>query len=89
MPRKKKEEEVEPVIRATMDIGGESLSVGGSSIEECLSLIKPKHIKGKAIFRVEKGEKTFQRIFFPFQVKRLLVNKIYRQIVDKQMKVML
>lgn len=57
----------------------------GKTVLEALEKLQPKVIKGKGILTVSKGLNLKKdMILYPQMAKRLLVNKVYREILDKR-----
>lgn len=60
--------------------------VKGNTLLECLEkLITKDNPKGKCTLSVEKGDLRSTLILSPMRVKRMYMNKTYRQILEKQL----
>lgn len=79
MPSKKKPYSV------SLTIGDKELVANGNSILEALDTFKPELVKSKAILRVTFSKQHAELLLYPFQLKRLMVNKTFRIILDKRL----
>lgn len=90
--RKTKEEKKEnPVFSATLSFGKDSVgnekkyNSQGGTILECLNNLRFDLTKTAGILTVTDGNKKAERIMRPLHLKRLLVNKTYRELLQKQL----
>ena len=69
-----------------LDCAGNKYETKGETIVECLEKLKPTIIKSRSILNVSKGElKSTPISLSPFQVKKMMVNKINREILQKRL----
>lgn len=73
------------VYSATLNCGGLMSESTGDTIVECLENLHPTIIKSRSILTIRKGELTSSISLVPLRLKRLLVNKMYRQILEKRL----
>jgi len=59
------------------------------TIFEAFEQLKPASIKGKSILKVSKGNLKAEIVLYPFQVRRLLVNKFSKMLLEKRLNSML
>lgn len=70
----------------TAFISNKTEKVEGSSIKECLEkLVTSNIVKGKCTLSVQKGELKSSMILSLMKVKRMYFNRIYREILEKQL----
>ena len=74
------------VVLSFGDVGCGS---SGDTIEFALSELKPTVIKSMGLLSVTKGDKKAEIDIRPFQVKKMLVNKFYRIILDKRLNMLM
>ncbi len=73
---------------AVLDCGGVFFKSTGETIIECLEQLKPT-IKGRSTLTITKGKLSVSKNLYPLQLRKLLINKVFRQILDKQLNVAL
>ena len=73
----------------SLSILGKETKLQGNSLVEIFDLIKPEVVKGKAIMTIKKGNLKAEHMFYPHQLKRLMVNKTMKQIWEKRLNLML
>ena len=56
---------------------------------DALSLLIPEIVKNKAVLNISKGKLKANIPLSPFQVKRLMINKVYKEITAKRIEMML
>ena len=67
-----------------LNVGGRDHSLRTDNVAESLVTFQPLKLGGKGILTVKKGEKKFQKVFYPFGIRKLMFNKTYRLIFQKQ-----
>lgn len=85
MPRKKKIEKPASRYICVLEGGGSSFNCEGETVIECLEKLEPPVIKSRFTLTVKEGEKSAQVNLVPVKIKRLMVNKMLRQILEKQL----
>ena len=74
----------------TAFVSGKEERVKGNTLQECFEkLIASDVVKGKCILSVQKGDLKSTLQLSPMKVKRLYFNKVYREILSKQLNLLL
>jgi len=68
-----------------LNLAGIEYEVKADTILKGLEMLKPELIKSCGILKVKKGKLETEILMRPLQIKRLLVNKTYREILDKRL----
>lgn len=91
MPKKKsirktseRHEEKQNVYSIVLDIGGTKYETSGETISEAIAKLSPAKLGGKSIVTVTREDKNYSFPIVPFQLRRLLVNKMYQAIFQKR-----
>lgn len=72
--------------KLTAFISNERVTVTGKTLMECLEkLTTSKIVKGKCFLEVEKDKLKSSMQLSPMRVKRLYFNRVYREILEKQL----
>ena len=79
------EEEAKKPYTVNVLIDNISYTAKGNTMAEALSLIKPKIKRNKATITVLKDELKSEIFLYPILVRRMLVNKMYRNILDSRL----
>lgn len=75
---------------ATLTMGDTMLDSHGSSVLSCLDkLVRPFPVKTRATLRIKYDEKIGMMNLYPFQIRRFMVNKIYRQLLAKRLNIIM
>ncbi len=69
----------------SLTLNGKKYNVSGNSIGEAVSQIPPQIIKEKVVIRVEKGGKKIEKMFYPFQARKLLISKLSQDLFEKRL----
>lgn len=69
----------------SLTILGKETKLKADTLFEVFNQIKPAIIKGKAIMTVKKGGLKAEVILYPFQLKRLIANNAFKQIMEKRL----
>jgi len=70
----------------TAFVSGKEEKVKGNTLQECFEkLITSDIVKGKCVLSVQKGDLKATILLSPMKIKRLYFNKIYREILSKQL----
>lgn len=64
---------------------GESYRIEANSLIEAFGKLQPTIIRGKAIVRVEKDGLSAERVFFPRQLRMLMLSDKAKQLWDKRL----
>lgn len=87
----KTKKEIKPKEKSSGDyevllkLGDKEHKISAPTIRLALETIKPAIVKSKGILIVKKGKlKTEMRLTL-FQVKRLMINKVYKILLDKRL----
>lgn len=83
--RPKKINEEDLPFHCTLDCKGEIYTSAGQTIFECLTKLSPTLIKNRSTLAVETQGKSIKTFLFPLQLRRMLVNKITKQILEKKL----
>ena len=82
--------EKEGDYKLTAFVSGKEEKVKGNTLQECFEkLIASDVVKGKCILSVQKGDLKSTLQLSPMKVKRLYFNKVYREILSKQLNLLL
>ena len=75
----------------TLDMGGAIYESKGETLLEALQAIPLEwnQIKAKCIVKITKGELFYEHLFFIKQIRRILINKITKQIWAKRLELLL
>ena len=76
-------------FKVTLDCRGSVHKFSGTTVIGCLEKLKPEMMKSTSILTVSKGKKSFDTLLTPFRIKRILINKTYRAILEKQINTIL
>ena len=68
-----------------LNLAGIKYKAKADTILEGLEMLKPELIKSCGILKVKKGKLETEILMRPLQIKRFLVNKTYREILDKRL----
>ena len=68
---------------------GKLYEVSGETVLECLEKLTPEAVKTRSVLTFKKGTKSFIRNLVPIQMKRLMINPVFRQIIAKQVTIVL
>ena len=89
MPKVKKTNKTanESVFCITVNVGGKDFETKGDTILECLEKLEIDKfsIKGNAIITASKGELKSEVMFYPFKLRRLLVNNVIKILLAKRL----
>lgn len=69
----------------SLTLNGKKYNVSGNSIGEAVSQIPSQIIKEKVVIRVEKDGKKIEKMFYPFQCKKLLISKLSQDLFEKRL----
>lgn len=72
-----------PVYFVTLVLGAERYEVKASSVQEGLLKITPQRINLRGRVIVNYQGKTYEKEYFPFQLKLLLTNALRRSLFEK------
>ena len=82
--------EKEGDYKLTAFVSGKEEKTRGNTLKECFEkLITSDIVKGKCILSVQKGDLKATLQLSPMKVKRLYFNKVYREILSKQLNLLL
>ena len=75
----------------TLDMGGVPYEAKGKTLLEALQAIPLEwnQIKAKCIVKITKGELSYEHLFFVKQIRRILINKVAKQIWAKRLELLL
>ncbi len=79
-----KPKEVKGEYKISFIFPDKTYTVDSASILDGLNSIKPEHIKGKCIVRAEKGGKSTERVMYPVLLRKFLINKTFKALIDKR-----
>ena len=85
----KPKKEVPKTYSVTLNIAGKDHTFKADNVADALINFQPLKLGGKAILTIKKDGKEFSRPIYPYNLKRLYVNKTFRAIFQKQMELML
>jgi len=68
-----------------LNLAGIEYKAKSDTILEGLEMLKPELIKSRGILKIKKGKLETEILMWPIQVKRLLINKTYREILQKRL----
>ena len=80
----KKETKSENYI-VSLTLNGKKYNLKGKTIGEAMSQIPPQVIKEKLVITISKGNKKVEKMFYPFQTKKLLISKVSQDIFEKRL----
>jgi hypothetical protein len=66
-----------------LHIGGKHFTATGASVMECIEGLKPDTFKTQGKFIISHDGKQSMRIMHAFNVRKLFVNKIFKQVFEK------
>lgn len=69
----------------SLTLNGKKYGVSGNSIGEAVSQIPPQIIKEKVVIKIEKDGKKIEKIFYPFQCRKLLISKLSQDLFEKKL----
>ena len=83
MPEYKKKKKPKPYLLVLSGaVTGQKIEC--DSIVEGLSQFNLSDLRGKTVLEVHEGEKKAQRMFYPLALRRLLINKVAKEILNKR-----
>lgn len=100
MPRKKAQPRAEALkdvvvhdarpISLSITMNGQTMEYRGNTVMEAIEqIVTPKVIKGKCRLVLNTGNMQASKNFYPMFLRRLTSNKLSREILQKQLAVML
>ena len=79
------EKSLEKPYEVILTIAGKDHTIKTDNVAESLVEFNPLKLGGKGILTVKKDGKQFQKVFYPYTLKRLFANKTVQAIFQKQM----
>ena len=77
--------EKEFIYSVDLETSGEVFNFKGDSLFEIFNKLSPAIVKGKSILKVEKGGLKTEIVLYQFQLKRLMLSKVFKQIFEKRL----
>jgi hypothetical protein len=84
-----KPKKIEGEYKISFIFPDKTYTVDSVSILDGLNSIKPEHIKGKCIIRAERGGKSTERVMYPVLLRKFLINKNFKVLMDKRFSIVL
>lgn len=75
-----KKEKVEGKYRLSVSIGEESFDFLTNDLVETLSAFPKRLIKSKVLFKIERGDKTFEKLILPRLARRYFTNRNFAEV---------
>ena len=78
------------VYNLNLKFDGKHYKASGETVLDGLNkLLKHDLITAKGVLTIKRGKKKFEIVMYPRLVRRLMVNKVSRQLFDKRVSVVL
>lgn len=73
------------IYKVELNFGLKKYEAKGETIIDCFNqLVSEDPIKGYAMLKVKRGDSEYQIRLNPLQMRRFLINKVYKQILEKR-----
>lgn len=74
-----------PKYKLSLKLPDKTYTNSAATIVEALEVLNPEHLKSKVIVGVQYGTKYAEVLLWPRMMKKLLVNKIFKELFQKRM----
>ena len=75
-----------PMFKLVLELNGETYKAKGELMSEAFGELGYPLCAKAGTLKITKGKKNYTQILYPHQLRKLSANKIFRQLLDKRLR---